>query len=114
MATLDDLPYYRANFKKIIDTRESLSRELAGLGCKVVPSQANFILARPPVFSAEAWLAKLRERKLLVRWFDLPSVRDFLRITIGTPQEAAALVNAMRELLKPKRHQPRAVEPGAR
>ena len=43
-ATLDDLPYYRANFKKIIATRDQLSRELTKLGFRVLPSQTNFIL----------------------------------------------------------------------
>jgi histidinol-phosphate aminotransferase len=99
LATLDDLPYYRANFRKIIATRQQLSRELIGLRFEVLPSQTNFILARPPRFPAEQWLAKLRERKILVRWFKYPEVRDYLRITIGTPQEARALVLAVREIL---------------
>ena len=83
-ATLDDLKYYRANFKKIIATREWLSQELEKLGFRVLPSQTNFILARPPGFPAADWLQKLRDRKILVRWFSAPEVRDFLRITIGT------------------------------
>ena len=103
LATLDDLPYYRANFKKVIATRERLLRELTALGCKVFPSQTNFVLVRPPALSAEAWLGQLRERKLLVRWFNRPSVRDCLRISIGTPQEAAALVKAVAEILKAKK-----------
>ena len=98
-ATLDDLPYYRANFKKIIATREWLSRELTKLGFRVLPSRTNFILARPPRFSAQAWLQSLRAQKVLVRWFDRPEVKDYLRITIGTAAEAEALVNAVRKIL---------------
>jgi histidinol-phosphate aminotransferase len=98
-ATLDDLKYYRANFQKIIATRESLAGELARLGFRVLPSQTNFILAAPPAFPAADWLQKLRDRKILVRWFSAPEVRDYLRITIGTPAEAAALVKAAREIL---------------
>jgi histidinol-phosphate aminotransferase len=99
LATLDDLPRYRANFRKIIATREQLSRELGALGFRVFPSQSNFILVRPPRFSAQTWLQKLRNRKILVRWFSDPSVRDYLRITIGTPAEASALVKAARAIL---------------
>jgi histidinol-phosphate aminotransferase len=99
LATLDDLPRYRANFRRIIATREHLSRELGALGFQVFPSQTNFILARPPKYAAQAWLQKLRDRKILVRWFSDPSVRNYLRITIGTPQEAAALVRAAKALL---------------
>ena len=105
-ATLDDLKFYRANFKKIIATREWLGRELADLGFSVLPSQTNFILARPPLFPAKIWLQKLRDRKILARWFDAPKVRDFLRITIGTQTEAAALVRAARKIISAPSHAP--------
>lgn len=98
-ATLDDLKYYRANFKKIISTRERLSRELAELGFRVFPSRTNFILAEPPKFPAKLWLEKLRDRKILVRWFSAPEVRNYLRISIGTDAEVAALVKAVRAIL---------------
>jgi histidinol-phosphate aminotransferase len=98
-ATLDDLDYYRANFQKIIATREALSRTLTGLGFTAAPSQTNFILVRPPGWPAKDWLQKLRDHKILVRWFALPEVRDYLRITIGTDADAAALVAAVRKIL---------------
>ena len=97
-ATLDDLKYYRANFNKIITTREWLSRELTKFGFRVLPSQTNFILAKPPLFPAKDWLQKLRGRKILARWFSAPEVSDYLRITIGTPAEATALVKVMRAI----------------
>ena len=98
-ATLDDLKYYRSNFKKIIATRARLSRELTSLGFRVLPSQTNFILAKPPLFPAKDWLQKLRDRKILVRWFSAPEVKDYLRITIGTDAEARALLKAVRAIL---------------
>lgn len=98
-ATLDDLDYYRAGFQKIIAAREDLRRELTALGFHVFPSQTNFIFARPPGASAETWLKQLRDRKILVRWFDLPEVKPYLRISIGTPAEMQALVKAAREIL---------------
>ena len=96
LATLGDLPYYRANFRRIIATRERLSAALRTLGFEVFPSATNFILTRPPGFAAGQWLEKLRARKILVRWFSAPDVRDYLRITIGTDAEADALVKAVR------------------
>jgi len=99
VATLDDLKFYRASFKRIIGTREWLSRELTNLGFRVFPSQTNFILVRPPLFPAKAWLQELRDRKILVRWFDLPEVKDYLRITVGARSEAAALVKAAGEII---------------
>jgi len=99
-ATLEDLPYYQANFRRVIATREELRRELAGLGFQTPPSEANFILVHPPRFSAESWLAQLRERKVLVRWFSAPETRSFLRITIGTEEATAALLKAVRAILR--------------
>ncbi len=98
-ATLGDLKYYRTCFKKIIATRAWLSRELTKRGFRVLPSQTNFILVRPPLLPAKAWLQALRDRKILVRWFSAPEVSDYLRITIGTQAEAAVLVRAVQDLV---------------
>ena len=106
-ATLDDPAYYRANFDRIIATRDQLSVELDELGFEVLPSQTNFILARPPAHSAKAWLQKLRARRILVRWFDQPDIRNYLRITIGTKGEARALVSAVKTELKARPSRPR-------
>jgi histidinol-phosphate aminotransferase len=99
LATLENLPYYRANFRRIQATRARLSGELTALGFEVPPSQTNFILARPPRFRAKDWLEKLRARKILVRWFSHPEVKDYLRITIGAEAEAEALLRAARAIL---------------
>ena len=99
-ATLGSLPYYRKNFRRVIQTRESLAETLTSLGFDVLPSGANFILARPPRFAAEQWLERLRDEKILVRWFKYPEVREYLRITIGSDAEAAALTKAVRKILK--------------
>jgi len=99
-ATLRDRAHYRKVFRAIIGTRTRLSKDLAALGFQVFPSETNFILVRPPRHSAETWLHELRRRKILVRWFDLPEVRDYLRITIGTGREAGALVRAARQIVR--------------
>jgi histidinol-phosphate aminotransferase len=99
LATLDDLPHYHRNFQKVIATRERLSAALRELGFEVFPSSTNFILTRPPKISAEKWLEKLRARKILVRWFKQPEVRDYLRISIGTDAEADALIRAARQIV---------------
>jgi histidinol-phosphate aminotransferase len=100
LATLDNLNYYRTNFRKIIATREQLSKELMSLGFDVLPSQTNFILVCPPRFPAKVWLEKLRVKKILVRWFRDPAVRNYLRITIGTDAEVNALIRASQSILR--------------
>jgi histidinol-phosphate aminotransferase len=99
VATLADLPYYRASFKKIVATREWLGRELTKSGFRVLPSRTNFILVRPPRYPAPEWQQKLRARKILVRWFNVPGVKDYLRITVGTAAEAESLAAAAHKIL---------------
>jgi histidinol-phosphate aminotransferase len=101
LATLSELPFYRANFRKIIATRERLSAELEKLGFEVLPSQTNFIFVRPPKFPAEQWLQKWRGQKILVRWFKQSAIKDYLRITIGADAEIDALLAATRRIISP-------------
>ena len=85
-ATLDDLKYYRANFKKIIATREWLSRELTKLGFRVFPSQTNFILvAAAGIFRRKSGCKNCAGEKSSSAGSIAPEVKDYLRITIGTP-----------------------------
>jgi len=99
LATLSDLPRYRANFRRIIATRQRLSRALEQLGFDVLPSQTNFIFTRPPGFSAKVWLQKWREKRLLVRWFNSPATKEYLRITIGTDAEIDVLLRTARQII---------------
>ena len=64
-----------------------------------MPSQTNFVLTSPPGPPAQEWLELLRQQKILVRWFGYPELKDKLRITIGTPEEARALVAAAQSIL---------------
>ena len=100
LATLRNLPFYRANFRQIIRLREQVATVLESVGFMVLPSQTNFLLAKPPRASARTWLRKLREHNVLVRWFSDPLVKDYLRITIGSEKEMGALMQAVRVILK--------------
>jgi histidinol-phosphate aminotransferase len=71
-AALDSRPYYRDQFRRVLRSRKYLSHELAALGFRVLPSQTNFVFVQPPAIRAETWLQKLRQRKVLVRWFGAP------------------------------------------
>ena len=99
-ATLKQMPYYRANFRKIIELRERTTEQLAALGFQTLPSATNFILTKPPRLAIRTWLKRLRERKILVRWLTDSRVKNFLRITIGSEHEMAALLRAVKVILK--------------
>ena len=96
--TLKSLPYYQRNFRRVTDSRSRLAEGLTGLGWNVLPSQTNFILARPPGPPARQWLEDLRRKKILVRWFASPDLELFLRITIGSNSEIDTLLKTIRSL----------------
>jgi len=91
--------YYRSSIARVVKTREAAARRLRELGLDVLPSRANFLFARHP--EASRLFARLKEREILVRYFDSPTTRDGLRITIGTPEEMDALTAALSTLLEP-------------
>ena len=97
-AALADMGYHRRCVGRVVRTREWLCRELGRRGWVSFPSEANFLFSRPPRYPAAAWMQKLRERKILVRWFDGPRTRDYLRTTIGTPAQMRRFVAAVDEI----------------
>ena len=98
-AALDDEAYFRNTCARVIASRERLSEALAGLGFEVLPSAANFIFARHGQRRARELFAILRERGIVVRYFDKPRIDDYLRISIGTDSDCDALVTALEEIL---------------
>lgn len=100
LATLSDLGYYRKQFERIIALRDSTTRELTALGFDVLPSQTNFIFAKPRGITAGEWFIELRNRNILTRWFDKSGIRDRLRITIGTEKEMERFLTATRAILR--------------
>ena len=89
-AALNDPSYYDEINRRIITTRHRVSAGLKDLGFRVLPSQANFIFAAPPVESGingSEFFAALRERGILVRHFDKPRITEFLRISIGNDED---------------------------
>jgi len=99
LAALRDEAYFKACCKKTIQIREKISDDLKALGFYVLDSRANFIFAKPPILSGEEYYQKLREEKILVRYFNNPRIRDFVRITIGDEKEMKALLKATKKIV---------------
>ncbi len=100
LAALEDLPWMRANAAKIAAERARMSAELRARGWDVPESSANFIFARPAHRPAAEIFAALRGRAIYVRYFPGPRTGDRLRITVGTPAQDDALMDALREIDK--------------
>ena len=101
-AALRDTEYFETTRQRIMQSRVWLSRELASLGFLVLPSQANFLFARHPSRDGRELQQTLREHGVLVRHFQKPRIAQFLRITIGTPEECQTLVDVLRKVLAGK------------
>lgn len=99
IAAVEDVDYFEDCRQKIIATREWSAGQLQALGFDVLPSKTNFIMARPPVMSAEQFFSALREQNILVRYFKKPRIGEYLRITIGTDAEMQTLVAASQKIL---------------
>jgi histidinol-phosphate aminotransferase len=100
LAAIRDKQWFASTCAKVIATRRQLVAELEAIGFEVLPSAANFIFARHPQRDGAALTAALRERSIIVRHFKNPArIAPFLRITIGTEQQCASLVSALREIL---------------
>jgi histidinol-phosphate aminotransferase len=97
-AAFDDREYFEQTCKQVIASREVLVEQLESKGFEVLPSAANFIFARHPQHDAAGLAAKVREQGVIVRHFKQERIAQFLRITIGTPEQNQALVDALGEL----------------
>ncbi len=95
VAAFEDKAYFEQTCHAIIADREKLTQQLIGLGFEVLPSAANFIFARHQQKDAMQIAAALREKAIIVRHFKLPRIEQFLRITIGKPEENQLLVDAL-------------------
>jgi len=96
---IKDEAYFHETRNKIIQTREKVSAHLRKLGFQVVPSQANFIFATHAQVKANALFQHLRDRGVLVRYFNKPRIDNYLRITIGTDAEMAAFLQKAAEII---------------
>ena len=98
LAALNDLPWMRNNAAKVKRTRARVAKELARRGWNVLPSESNFLFARPAHRPAAELFDALRKMNIFVRYFKGARTGDRLRITIGTDAEMDTLLNALSSL----------------
>lgn len=96
VASFQDQAYFEAQCQKVIASREKLVTDLTSLGFKILPSHANFIFASHPQQDAGELAAALRERGIIVRYFNKPRINQYLRITIGTDDQNQRLVDTLK------------------
>lgn len=97
-AAMRDQAYFDNIRQKIMATRATAVQRLQELGFTVLPSAANFVFARPPEGNAEEIYLKLKQRGVLVRYFNKPRINEYLRITIGTDAEMSEFMRILSAL----------------
>ncbi|MPN59285.1 Histidinol-phosphate aminotransferase [bioreactor metagenome] len=98
-AAIEDTQYYEKTIKEIMDTRTDTVGALYTMGVKCLPSHANFLFMKCDTVPAKEVFQKLREKGVLVRWFDGKRTKDYLRVTIGTPEDMQTFLAALKEII---------------
>ena len=100
IASLQCEGYFRETCRQVIETREWAAQELVRRGFVVTDSRANFLFARTPKMLSRVLFRELRQRAVLVRYFDEPRTEHWLRITVGTKEQMEILLQRLDKILK--------------
>lgn len=96
--SIEDDAYFRETCQKIMATRKRSAQLFSELGFSVCPSDANFLFITHPRMRAKDIFKALRAKNIFIRYFDLPRIDNYLRVTIGTDKEMDRLFAALRPL----------------
>ena len=103
IGALCDTEYFNENCAKIIKTRETFTAGLKELGFTVLPSKTNFVFAKSDKIGGGALYKELKNRGILVRFFDKPRLREYVRITIGGAEDMQKAISVIGDILKEKK-----------
>ena len=98
LAAVTDRAYFKSTVAKVVKSRKAFVKELVKRGWDVLPSESNFVFARPAHVAAADLFDALRRRNIFVRYFRGPKTGDRLRVTIGTDAQMKTLLKAIDEL----------------
>jgi len=109
-AAVSDAAYYDEINRRVIATRERVTKTLQSLGFIVLPSAANFIFVKAPIkknsiektepcIGGADLMAALREKGILVRHFNKNRIADYLRVSMGTDEEMDAFLEACKAII---------------
>ena len=100
IAAFDDKAHFENSRQKVITERERVTSQLEAMNFEVLPSTANFVLARHNQKSAEDLAVMLRDQGIIVRHFSKPRIDQYLRVTIGTEDQNNLLIDNLLKILQ--------------
>lgn len=95
-----DEEYCKECIRKITKTREMTESGLKELGFTFTKSGANFIFATHKTIPAKEIFDALRKQDIYVRYWNLPRINNYLRISIGTDEEMEKLFSYLKDFIK--------------
>ena len=98
-ASIEDDEYFKSTCKKVIKTRERVTLELEKLGFDVLNSQTNFIFVTHNKHNMKSLFEYLKTQKVFIRYFSLPRIENYVRITIGTNEEMDIFLEKTKEFI---------------
>lgn len=98
-ASIEDDEYFKSTCKKVIKTRERVTLELEKLGFDVLDSQTNFIFATHNKHNMKSLFEYLKTQRVFIRYFSLPRIENYVRITIGTNEEMDIFLEKTKEFI---------------
>lgn len=94
-ASILDDDYFKKTCGKIINTRQYVTEKMRALGFKIFDSSANFIFATHSNISMRDLFEYLKTKKVFIRYFSLPRIENYARISIGTDDEMAVFLKEL-------------------
>ena len=94
-----DETYFRETLAKIMNTREEAVERLGALGFHGPKPMANFLFVKHDTVPGAEIFQALREAEIFVRYFNKPRINNYLRITVGTPEQMEKLYSFLEEYL---------------
>lgn len=97
---MKDVEYFNKTIDMIIATRTRVTNELRQMGFEVLDSSANFIMATNDKLDMKDMFEHLKTKKIFIRYFNLPRINKYVRITIGTDEEMDKFLQAVKEYME--------------
>lgn len=97
-SVLDD-EYFKQTCSMVIATRERVTEEMRRLGFKVLDSSTNFIFATKDDLSMRDMFEYLKTKKVYIRYFSIPRIENYVRISIGTDDEMDIFLKELKEYI---------------
>ena len=99
-AAIKDTDYFNETVSKVIATRTRVTEELKTLGFTVLDSQTNFLFATHSSINMKDYFEWLKTQKVFIRYFNLPKIDNYVRITIGTDEEMNIFLKKTKAYIK--------------